>query len=399
MSFMLRHAALSLVLALASFGPLGAQQSQAREPKRPKLGAGADTNSAGAYYQYGFSRLTSHPGDAADAFYWATRLDPSAAEPWYARWVASLLAQPTRVLSDYIERTAAAHRSAELQAIDSLRYQALLREPLLFQKLDATLLDDYLMRLSHGEVRISDVRMTGNPALDGWLAYGAARFGEAVKQYAIAVRRYPKWYGLHDMRARAFIPMLQYDSAVAEFTEFVTLQRKAEEEDHLVVVYESKELAEFCIGRVREIQDQRDSARAAYGRALTENLAFYPAHVALARVALAAGDTGTALKEYELAVQLSPERADIRYGYGALLLGHRAYEDAADQFRLAVEANPDYVMPYYPLAYLREGEGKDSLAIAYYTRFVQGAPWPLAAQVADARRRLEDLKRLVSQIH
>jgi len=64
-----------------------------------------------------------------------------------------------------------------------------------------------------------------------------------------------------------------------------------------------------------------------------------------------------------------------------------------------VEANPDYVMPYYPLAYLREGEGKDSLAIAYYTRFVQGAPWPLAAQVADARRRLEDLKRLVSQIH
>jgi Tfp pilus assembly protein PilF len=158
-------------------------------------------------------------------------------------------------------------------------------------------------------------------------------------------------------------------------------------------------MLEYSIGRVRETQGNDQGARDAYGRALVENLAFYPGHTALARLAMAAGDTVTALKEYDLAVQLAPDRADIRYVYGVLLMTRQAFEEAAEQFRLAVEADPYFVKPYFPLAYLREGQGKDSLAIAYYTQFIALAPAVYARQVEDARQRLSDVKRLFSESH
>ena len=168
-------------------------------------------------------------------------------------------------------------------------------------------------------------------------------------------------------------------------------------ESTLVRVYNSKEMLEYSIGRVRETQGNDQGARDAYGRSLVENLAFYPGHVALAHLAMATGDTATALKEYDLAVQLAPDRADLRYVYGVLLMARQSFEEAAEQFRLAVEADPYFARPYLPLAYLREGQGKDSLAIAYYTQFIALAPAASARQVEDARRRLNELRRLFSE--
>ena len=52
-----------------------------REPRRPKFTVVRDTNSAGAYYYHGLSVLDRDPQQAADAFYWASRLDPEWADP------------------------------------------------------------------------------------------------------------------------------------------------------------------------------------------------------------------------------------------------------------------------------------------------------------------------------
>jgi len=393
-----RGAALALGLALAAALTLDAQDSKPREPKRPKLDAGRDTNSAGAYHQYGMLHLSDRPRAAADAFYWAARLDPSVAEPWYGRWCALLLAMQRRDMFALMNDDS--RYSKEVTGIDSLRYEALLREPLIYTKLDAVLVRDFFSAISlatDGEVNELDLAMVPDPAMKGWLAYGSGRFGESVTQYAIAISRKPKAQGLHAGRARAFIPLLQYDSAAAEFEAERILQQSGE--STLVRVYNSKEMLEYSIGRVRETQGNEQGARDAYGRALVENLAFYPGHTALARLAMAKGDTATALKEYDLAVQLAPDRADIRYVYGVLLLTRQSFEDAAEQFRLAVAADPYFVKPYFPLAYLREGQGKDSLAIAYYTQFIALAPAGYARQVEDARQRLSDVQRLVSESH
>jgi hypothetical protein len=58
-----------------------------------------------------------------------------------------------------------------------------------------------------------------------------------------------------------------------------------------------------------------------------------------------------------------------------------------DSNSLAVEADSFY----------REGQGKDSLAIAYDTRLIAGAPASLAPQVEDVRKRLNEVKRLMSE--
>ena len=391
-----RSAALALALALGVALTLGAQDSKKREPKRPKLDAGRDTNSAGAYHQYGMLNLSKRPQNAADAFYWAARLDPSVAEPWYGRWCALLLAMQRRDMFALMNDDS--RYSKEVTKIDSLRYEALLREPLIYTKLDAVLVRDFFSALSlatDGEVGEMDLALVPDPGMKAWLAYGSGRFGESVQQYALAIARKPKAKGLHAARARAFIPLLQYDSAAAEFEAERMLQQRGE--STLVRVYNSKEMLEYSIGRVRETQGNDQGARDAYGRALVENLAFYPGHIALARLAMATSDTATALKEYELAVQLAPDRADIRYVYGVLLMAHKSFEEAAEQFHGAVEADPYFVKPYLPLAYLREGQGKDSLAVAYYTQFIALAPAGYTRQVEDAQQRLNEVKRVISE--
>src|SRR6267154_846042 len=362
-----RSAVLVFGLVLAAALTLQGQDSKKREPKRPKLDAGRDTNSAGAYHQHGMLQLAKRPQLAADAFYWAARLDPSIAEPWYGRWCALLLAMQRRDMFALMNDDS--RYSKEVTSIDSLRYEALLREPLIYTNLDAVLVRDFFSAVSlatDGEVSEMDLAMVPDPATKAWLAYGSGRFGESVKLYATAINRKPKAKGLHAARARAFIPLLQYDSAAAEFEAERALEQ---------------------------------SGRDAYGRALVETLAFYPGHTALARLALATGDSATALKEYDLAAQLAPKRADIRYVYGVLLLTGQRFEEAVEQFQQAVDADPYFVKPYFPLAYLREGQGKDSLAIAYYTQFIALAPAAYARQVEDARQRLSEVKRLFSESH
>ena len=77
---------------LASAGLLTLSLSLAAQnvPARPPLD-GADTNHAAAYYQYGLSVLAQDPFKAADAFYWASRIDPTWAQPLYAGRIAYLM--------------------------------------------------------------------------------------------------------------------------------------------------------------------------------------------------------------------------------------------------------------------------------------------------------------------
>src|SRR5690348_18430900 len=72
--------------------------AQDRAPDRPRLETSADTNDAYAYYNLGLAKLDRDPDKAADAFYWAARLNPGWAEAYYARRVALLLKDPRRPL-------------------------------------------------------------------------------------------------------------------------------------------------------------------------------------------------------------------------------------------------------------------------------------------------------------
>src|SRR5437867_224215 len=87
------------VVILATPAALPAQNV----PQRPSLDAGTDTNSAFDYYQYGMRNLTRFPQRAADAFYWASQLDPTWAQPLYARRIALLLSANDPFVIGYME--------------------------------------------------------------------------------------------------------------------------------------------------------------------------------------------------------------------------------------------------------------------------------------------------------
>lgn len=386
----MRRILLLLAAALLAAAPAAAQRDRAgRIPPRPPLGA-ADTNSAIAYFVHGQTQLANNPRVAANAFYWANRLNPGWADALYGQYVATLMSD-TRRLVDYMEYNRRVRRSPEMRANDSLRERASVLDPFLYRKFDKQLTTLYWQSWAEQEVRrenptgvdpaaishwVSTWLINAGPATNAWVAYSEQRFPDAARLYAQAVnaaRPQHRW-GLRRDRAEVLYLMGRYAEAEAEMKTAITEWRKDEEDDEdLVYLYESKAFLEHAVGMLHERQGQADAAREAYGRALQEDLAYYPAHVRLSHLALAAGDTATAVSEMDLAVQVRPEDAAMRQAYGMLLLQARRYPEAEAQFKAAVEHEPYYAQPYLMLARLYDASGMTTSALDHYEAFVARA--------------------------
>jgi Tfp pilus assembly protein PilF len=363
---MRRMTGLAIALAILAM-PVHAQKPQ-KEPKRPRLSAGQDTNSALAYYQFGISSLPRNPDGAADAFYWATRLAPQWADPYYARRIALLLRERGRLL-DYLMGKEYVVRSADFQRIDSLEYQALIRNPFVLRNLDRVMIDELMYRISGGEGYVMYGARTGDPAGDAWLALAGGQYARATQLFRDAIKRRPKDPMLHQGRARAFYAILQLDSAVSELT---TLLGKltAEESKKLVYFFDSKAMFEYGIGMVHVAREDHNAAREAFGRALTEDLSFYMAHAALADLALRQGDTTTALNEYDMAVQLKGDDAALHYGYAMALLRAGRTADGVKHLQESIKYEPYFAMPYFFLGRLNDVSEITEEALKYYDLFL-----------------------------
>ena len=355
--------AASLLVAALLTATVADAQKKPKEPKRPKMEAHRDTNAAAAYYYWGLGQMRGSPRSAQDAFYWASRLDPAWAEPLYAQRIAYHLSDLERFWK-YLNGTKYVLRAAETKRVDSLLYRAMLRDPFLFRRHDKMLIDRLVDEMTgRGGV------IGASPDFLAWVAYSETRFPEAVAQYAKAIAKKPKDYELHADRARAFYHMGQFDSTVAEMNRALEGYRKEDEED-LVVLYESKAMYEFSSANAYIQAGKLQEAREALGRALTEDLSFYIAHQRMAALSLAAGDTATALSEYELAVQLNDDDAVLRAEYGAVLVAIGKAAEAEPHLVRAMELEPWYARPHAILASAYEAQGKSGEAVAEYNKFM-----------------------------
>jgi tetratricopeptide (TPR) repeat protein len=340
-------------------------QKKPKEPKRPKMEAHRDTNAAAAYYYWGLGQMRGNPRGAQDAFYWASRLDPAWADPLYAQRIAYHLSDLERFWK-YLIGTKYVLRAAETKRVDSLLFRAMLRDPFLFRRHDKMLIDRLINELTEGYGGL----MGSSPSFLAWVAYSDTRFPEAVELYAKAIAKKPKDYDLHAERARAFFHMGRFDSTVAEMNRALEGYRKEDDKD-LVVLYESKAMYEYSIANAYIQAGKLSDAREALGRALTEDLSFYVAHQRMASLALAAGDTATALSEYHLAVELNNDDAPLRTEYGAVLALLGKFAEAEPQLLRAIEIEPWYARPYALLGSAYEGLGKTAEAVAQYNKFLQ----------------------------
>ena len=366
---------LPLLAALAI--PAGAQKPP-KEPKRPGIGAG-DKNDPLAYYQWGVSQLERYPEDAADAFYWAIRLDPGWSDAYYARWVAMHLSDPDRLVM-YYYRDSKTLRSAEVRQIDSLRLKAMELNPYLYRKFERVMeqhfLEQNVKRRNPGidQAELADAvrefTAKGNAGTKAMNAYIAGNFPYALQEWAADL---PSWKNKsypHAERGRIFYMLGAYDSATAELTTAMKEMRK-DDKNELVFVYESKALYEQSLGMIDEKQGNLDAAREAYGRALQEDLSYAPAHLALSAMNLVKGDTAAAISEMDIASQVAPGDGFIAFASGRTLVFSGHDSEALEQFKRAVTLEPYFAEPHVFLAAIYDNSGYVTEAMTEYTEFVK----------------------------
>jgi len=378
---MRRPFAFALAIASLSIGVSASAQKPKNEPRRPKMPAGADTNSAQVYYDYGIEKLQRDPEEAANSFYWAARLNPLNADAYYARRCDLLLSDKWR-FQKYYEDDRRTLQSDEVKRIDSLYYYSLTINPFLYRKLDQVMFQSYLDNWAEDYARRNNVsanevqyelrrwiNTTASPAMRASQAYGEGRFSDALRLYADAIQDAKHKEELRALRGRLFFQLNQGDSALAELTQALADMRKADKKD-LVYAYESKALMEQSIGLVYQRLGNNAAAKEAFGCALQEDLSYFPAHVQLAYMALDAKDTTTALTEMDLAVQIRGDDPTLRYIYGFSLATSGKYKEAEEQLRKAIEIDPVFPTPYAQLGEVLDKQGRGTEALAQYRTFL-----------------------------
>lgn len=378
---------LLILAALCAAAPLEAQR-RADTPRRPAV-ALADSNDARAYLQFAHQSLTSRPREAADAYWWAYQLDPTSSDALYGRHAALLMSVPTRLV-DYWQGDRRVVRSREVQAIDSLYFRALTMNPFMYREHEHHVFRLYLRTWARSEIDrsegghsvtesfinewINTVMHNGSAYMKAREAYSQRRFPDALRlleeAYREARARDRSW--LRAERARLLAHTGDNTAALTDFSQAIADMRRTDERD-LVFLYESKALLEHATGMLYERMGNLDAAREAYGRALTEDLAFYPAHVRLGLLALAAGDTATAVGELDLASQAAGADAGVHYTYGAMLAQLGRLDEAAVQLARASELAPYYADPYFAMGVVRDGQGNVDAARQAYQGFMARA--------------------------
>lgn len=381
-----RLVCLAAALAVALVSPRAEAQRLGPAPKRPRAPELSDTNDARVYFDWGVKVAADAPENAASAFYWAARIDPAFGDALYARRIA-LLMRDEGLLRAYMRDD---KPSKQMQALDSLLLRAIVLNPFLYRRLDLQLFRSYYYQAVERSIRMSGGSGSGAPSrgeidyyitqqladagpyMRGWNAYAMGDFDAALRWYADAMKRTKEKTGYHLERGRVFAMVGRADSALAELRIALDDLRKRDEKD-VVFLYNSKAVIEQSIGKLLEQQNDVAGAREAYGRALQEDLAYWPAHLQLAQLAMGAKDTTAAVSEIALATQIAGDEPYVRSMAGAWLAMLGKPKDAIVELKKAAELEPYYALPHVLLGQAYEAEKDYASAAAAYDAFLARA--------------------------
>jgi tetratricopeptide (TPR) repeat protein len=342
---------------LAALPPVtGAQQAPAStEPARPALPSGLDPNEAGSYVLFARQYLESEPAKALASVYWASRLDPMNAEALMLRWRATWMTSP-KLRKQLERRKPDAADLASPERIDSLYWRAMLRDP-------------FIIATGGGSAGFM-------PPMD------------IVRRY---LKKHPDEVGLWIYLGALYHRQHEFDSTLA------TVRRGMEALDRIEQrgfrpVYESRAMFHYAIGKTEFALGRHDAARDAFQKALTDDLAFYPAHAALGTLAWTVNrDLNTAIAEFDLAIELFRDDGVVYYDYGTILLKNERWEDALARFDRAVALEPWFPDAHHNRGIALDRLGRHAEAVAAYRQFVSLAPRRLSAQIDKVHGRIATL--------
>jgi tetratricopeptide (TPR) repeat protein len=283
----------------------------------------------------------------------------------------------------------------DAMGIDSLYLYALTLNPFLGPTLDHLILDaviqEYSRQYSNSSgaspndvaYEIQNYLRTGPPEWQAVRAFRDGRYDDALSFYAKAIPRSKEKGPLLAERGRLFYQIGEPDSALVTLTQALIELRKTDKDD-IVFFYQSKALMEQRIGMIQSVKGDKAAAREAFGRALAEDLSYFPAHVQLAYLGLASADTATVMNEMDLAVSIRPDDPGIRYQYGFALGSLNRLKEAEVQLKKSVELDPDFAAPHFTLANVYQATGRKPEAVKEYETFLS------LAAMNDTRREEAD---------
>jgi tetratricopeptide (TPR) repeat protein len=366
-----------------------------------------DTNDSRVYYSAGVAARGLDPSLASADFYWASRLDPGWADPYFARWY-TLRRGPYILAFRLVSRRgtvaghsggAAADRPADSRRprvipdsiwlrVDSLFLQASVRNPfvdehllfsdivsqirgqvMLANSLQSRMIDQInTRRLEEGEAPVSGPRRV--EVRETWFtAYAARDFASAARLLAPLIKKNRDNLELYVYRANAFFNIRQYDSCSAMLRAAMA-RIETKEAARTLPAYLSKEVFAYAIGIAQEQGGNQPAARAAYEQTVSENLGFYMAHLHIASAALNARDTAAAVTEALAATQIRPDDPVVQFYTGYTLLAAGKHADAIEHLRAAIASDPYYALPYLYLGQALEQSHDTTEAVASYREFL-----------------------------
>jgi tetratricopeptide (TPR) repeat protein len=349
------------------------------QPARPGLPRGADPNDWESYFELGDRMFQRDPRVAVAAFYWASRLDPSRAEPLFARWAAYYGSDEGSWIGYLMEDPEILRRPAVI-ANDSLLLWAYRRNPFVHRGLEVGLYAMLGNRLRWGGATVA------------FMNYGEGDFGRAAEQFGRIVRDNPgRNVRFRHWRALSFVGAGQVDSAAAEITELLRVLR-ATDSERLAYYYESKALYEYALGMLHEAQNRPAEARRAFERALEEDLSMYPARAGLARMSLRERRAAEAVEHLAQAVEIAPDDALMHLEYANALMSANRRDEAITHYQHVIAMEPYYADPYLRLGVALQNAGQREGALAAYRAYLERAPRRQQQEIRRANERITQLQ-------
>jgi Flp pilus assembly protein TadD len=346
--------------------------------QRPVLPAGADPNDWNAYYDRGVDLLGRDGGAADQMFRWASRVDPTRAEPLYARWVVFHLADSGR-FERYLVDDARVLRMPGVMAADSLQMLALTRNPFVHRGLIALAWDQLPGRW-------------GDDAYTrAFLTYARGDLPRAARELEAVLRRSPRDLRVRHHLALALVNLRRYEEARVEMDSVLAGLRRRDNRK-VLPVYESKELILYGIGLLHLARNRPAEAREAFAQAVLEDASQWYVHRGLGLALLITGSVTEALGEYRTALELAGEDPVLLNEYAGALYHARQYPEAVEVLTRLVRIAPEWAAPWRALGNANLGAGQKARAVEAFDTYLARAPRSDADAMARVRDQLAQLR-------
>jgi tetratricopeptide (TPR) repeat protein len=329
---------------------------------RPRLPEGSDTNDWVVYNEQGLREIDRHPRKAFQYFEYASRLDPSVAEPLlgrYAAWWRSHGRLKNPMWFDEPTETDSAI------VTETWRDTADLRNPFARQGVLTWTAPRYHV------IRVDDALSRGLGA------FFRGAWQESVQELTASIERKPEnlieKLTAYRYRALARAQLGQWSAGADDIDRF--LKRFGDIEQAETIRWDlGKARQYYTLALMRQFAGQRDLARAAYEHAFEVDLGFPIAHVYFGNMLLEDGDTTTGLREYAMAAELGATDPFIRQNYGAILFNLGRLDSALVHLTDAIQLAPNYAILYFNRALCLDQLGRTVEAQAMHREFIARAP-------------------------